>query len=319
MAISLASLQTGVSASPPILCCFGDEGIGKSKFAANAPNPVFIFTENSLGNLDVPRWQAKSYEDVMEMTLSLLNEEHNFKTVVYDTLDWFEPMVWKYLTKQQPTTEKGKPISSIEDYGFGKGYKFALDYWQDFLDLVDRLRIGKDMAVIFLAHSTLQKITPPDGDSYDSWTLKLQNSDKTSAKDKITEYCDAVFFANWRVARAEEELGFGNSRQRGVGNGERIVYTEKRPAWDAKNRYDLPAQIHIKDKDWQDLWGAMATHIPWFKQFETEPEPAKPEPAKKAVRVVEPVAEQPAPEEVEADAAKEEAPKPKFLQKKDRL
>jgi hypothetical protein len=278
MAISLASLQRGVSASPPILCVFGDEGIGKSKFAANAPNPVFIFTENSLGNLDVPRWSAKSYEDVMEMTLTLLNEEHDFKTVVYDTLDWFEPMVWQYLIKMQPTTEKGKPISNIEDYGYGKGFKLALDYWRDFLDLVDQLRTKRNMAVIFLAHSTLQRISPPDGDSYDSWTLKLQNSDKTSAKDKITEYCDAVLFANWRVALAEEELGFNKTRQRGIGSGERVVYTEKRPAWDAKNRYDLPSQIHIKDKDWGELWGALAKNVPWFASLSTEkPEPVKQE------------------------------------------
>ncbi len=270
MAHSLSSIQTGISIAPPIICCFGDEGIGKSRFAANAPDPIFIFTENSIGTLDVPRWNAGCYEDVMEMTSSLLNEDHNFKTVVYDTLDWLEPMVWQYLVKMQPTTEKGKPITNIEDYGYGKGFKYALDYWKDFIELVDELRIKKNMAVIFLAHSTMQKITPPDGDSYDSWTLKLQNSDKTSAKDKITEYCDAVLFANWRVALAEEELGFNKTRQRGVGSGERVVYTEKRPAWDAKNRYSLPAQIHIKDADWGDLWQVLASNIPWFKQFAEE-------------------------------------------------
>lgn len=291
MAISLASLQRGVSALPPIICMFGDEGIGKSKFAANAPNPVFIFTENSLGNLDVPRWNARTYEEVMEMTLTLLNEEHDFKTVVYDTLDWFEPMVWQYLISQQPTTEKGKPIANIEDYGYGKGFKLALDYWRDFLDLVDQLRTKRNMAVIFLAHSTLQRISPPDSDSYDSWTLKLQNSDKTSAKDKITEYCDAVLFANWRVALTDEELGFNKTRQRGIGSGERAVYTEKRPAWDAKNRYDLPSQIHIRDKDWGELWSALASNVPWFASLSTK----KPEPTKQE--------------------AKAEVNKPKFLQK----
>lgn len=310
MAISLSSLQHGISAAPPIICCYGDEGIGKSKFAANAPNPVFIFTENSLGNLDVPRWHAKSYEDVMEMTLTLINDEHDFRTVVYDTLDWFEPLLWKYLTEQQPTTEKGQPITSIESYGYGRGYKFALEYWKDFLDLVDQLRTKRNMAVVFLAHSTLQKITPPDGDSYDSWTLKLQNSDKTSAKDKITEYCDAVLFANWRVALTEEDVGFNKTRSRGVGSGERVVHTEKRPAWDAKNRYDLPAQIHIKDKDWGDLWAVLSTNIPWFKQF-AEPE-AKPEPkaVKKPATMAAAVSPKPEP------AAKVDPALPAFLKAK---
>ncbi len=308
MAISLASLQHGVSVAPPILCCFGDEGIGKSKFAANAPNPVFIFTENSIGTLDVPRWNAKSYEDVMEMTATLLNEEHDFKTVVYDTLDWMEPLLWNYLIRMQPTDEKGRTITNVDGYGFGKGYKYALDYWKDFLELVDQLRITKNMAVIFLAHSTLQKITPPDGDSYDSWTLKLQNSDKVSAKDKITEYCDAVLFANWRVAVTEEELGFNKTRNIGKGAGERIVYTEKRPAFDAKNRFSLPASIPIKDADWGDLWAILATNIPWFKQFTAEAE-AKPEPKRVPAKVEKKVEEPVAQEEAKSEL-------PAFLKKK---
>lgn len=303
MAINLSTLKRGVQASPPIICMYGDEGIGKSRFASNAPNPVFIFTENSQGNLDVANWHVTSYEEVMEATATLLNDEHDFKTVVYDSLDWFEPMVWRYLISQQPMTEKGKPVANLEDYGFGKGYKYALDYWRDFINLVEELRIKRGMAVIFLAHTTLQKISPPDGDSYDSWTLKLQNSDKVSAKDKITEYCDAVLFTNWRVARAEEELGFGNSRQRGIGNGERVVQTEKRPAWDAKNRYDLPAQVHIKDKDWGDLWSVLSANIPWFSTL-AAPAEAKPEPVKKPAK------------EVKPEDGKPEAALPKFIKPK---
>lgn len=305
MAISLATLKRGVQASPPIICMYGDEGIGKSRFASNAPNPVFIFTENSQGNLDVANWHVTSYEEVMEAASTLLEEEHDFKTVVFDSLDWFEPMVWRYLISQQPTTEKGKPVVNLEDYGFGKGYKYALDYWKDFIDLVEQLRTKRNMAVIFLAHPTLTKISPPDGDSYDSWTLKLQNSDKVSAKDKITEYCDMVLFANWKSARTEEELGFGNTRSRAIGRGERIVHTEKRPAFDAKNRYDLPEAIQVKDKDWGDLWDVIATNVPWFATLDATAA-AKAEPVKTAKLVKD-------------EAATQEAPqlaKPKFLQNK---
>lgn len=270
MAISLASLQKGISSAPPILCLYGDEGIGKSSFAANAPSPVFIFTENGVGNLDVPRWKVETYEEVMEATSALINEPHNFNTVVYDTLDWFEPMVWKYLIKMNPTTEKGKPINNIEDYGYGSGYKYAIDYWKDFLSLLEELRTKRNMAIIFLGHTTLEKITPPDSDSYQSWSLKLQHSEKTSAKDKIIEYCDAVLFANWRVALTEEDLGFNKTRQRGVGAGERVVHTQKRPTWDAKNRYNLPEQVAIRDPNWGDLWAHLAANIPWFRTFDVQ-------------------------------------------------
>lgn len=283
MAISLASIQHGISKSPPIITIYGDGGIGKDTFASNAPDPIFIFTENSIGTLDVPRIVATSYEEVMQATAMLISEKHNYRTVVYSTLDWLEPMVWGYLVKQQPTDEKGRPATSVESYGYGKGFKYAINYWTDFIELVNRLRIERDMMVIFVAHPTIRKVTPPDSDSYDSYMLKLQDSDKVSAKDKIIECSDAVLFANWRVALTDEKLSFGNSRNRGVGSGERIVYTEQRPAYEAKNRFSLPAQVHVKDKAWSDLWNVLATNIPWFRQFSV---PAETTPALPAGEVL---------------------------------
>lgn len=300
MAISLESLQTGVSKEPPVICIYGDGSIGKDTFASFAPDPVFIFTENSRGVLDVKSWQCESYEDVMNATSVLLENDHNFKSAVYSTLDWFEPMVWNYLIRMQPTDEKGREVTSVEGYGFGKGYKYALDYWNDFLTLVNRLRIEKDMLIIFVAHPTIRKVTPPDSDSYDTYMMKLQDSDKVSAKDKIVESSDVLLFANWRVALTDEKLGFGNSRQRGVGSGERIIYTEQRPAYEAKNRYGLPSQIHIKSKDWSELWQPLATSIPWFQQFaEQEIKPEKKTRGKKA----DPVAEQPVENSSQTNAA----------------
>ena len=266
----LASLQTGVSAAPPIITIYGDAAIGKDTFASFAPNPVFIFTENGLGTLDVARWQVETYEQAMERLVTLIDEPHDFQTLVFSTLDWFEPMVWNYLIRMQPTDEKGRPITNVESYGYGKGFKFALDYWNDFLMLINRLRVERGMMIIFVAHPVIRKVTPPDSDSYDCYMLKLQDSEKVSAKDKIVESSDVLLFANWRVALTDEKLSFGQSRQRGVGSGERIVYTEQRPAYEAKNRFNLPAQIHVKEKDWSDLWAVLGSSIPWFAKFQTE-------------------------------------------------
>ena len=38
---------------------------------------------------------AESYLDVMKALDSLANENHDFKTVVIDGLDWLETLIWK--------------------------------------------------------------------------------------------------------------------------------------------------------------------------------------------------------------------------------
>ena len=48
MAISLKSLRKTGVARPPRIVLYGTHGIGKSTFAAQAPNPVFIPTEEGL-------------------------------------------------------------------------------------------------------------------------------------------------------------------------------------------------------------------------------------------------------------------------------
>jgi len=51
MAFDLKSIRKNEAISAPRLMLYGVEGIGKSTFAAGAPNPIFILTEDGLGSL----------------------------------------------------------------------------------------------------------------------------------------------------------------------------------------------------------------------------------------------------------------------------
>jgi len=48
----LEQIRTGKQSSPPRILLYGTEGIGKSTFAAQAPNPIFIPTEDGLNEID---------------------------------------------------------------------------------------------------------------------------------------------------------------------------------------------------------------------------------------------------------------------------
>lgn len=240
MAISLASLETKHTIKPPRICVYGVEGVGKTTFAAGASNPVFIWTEEGRGSLDVPGFPiAKTFQDVMDALAALYQEDHDFGTTVVDSLDWLEPLIWK-----QVCADKG--VKSIEDIGYGKGYKEAVNYWREFIDGLMALRAEKNMAYVLIAHSTIKRFDSPETDPYDRYQIKLHET----ASAIIREHCDVVGFCNYHVAVREKDVGFNKKAARGVTSGERLLYLNEKPAFQAKNRYSMPDSISL---DWSDF------------------------------------------------------------------
>jgi hypothetical protein len=74
---------------------------------------------------------------------------------------------------------------------------------------------------------------------------------------------DAVFFVNYAKSTTTTDTGFGNKRTRAVGGGQRRLYTQERPAFVAKNRYNLPDMIEMPPT--QEAWHALLEHIPYLK------------------------------------------------------
>ena len=254
----LANLQRGPVAKPPRMLIYGVQGVGKSTFCNGAPNPIFICTEDGLGNIDATSFPlCRSFQDVLNCLDTLLNEPHDFQTVVVDSLDWLEPMLWKAVAQQE-----GK--ASIEDFGYGKGYVIALDAWAYFLQQLNRLRDEKGMIVILTGHADVKRFDDPDKGSYNRYNIKLH----TRAGEKVMEDMDCVFFANYQVVMKTDEVGFNQKKNRALGNGQRLVYTQERPAYVAKNRYNLPDFISLDG----NTWGHLAAAIPFFQKFTNQPQ-----------------------------------------------
>ena len=112
------------------------------------------------------------------------------------------------------------------------------------------LRNEKNMAVLLLAHAEVKRFDSPDVEPYDRYKMKLHKS----VEAKITEWCDAVLFANYKIYTEKTDVGFNKKVTRGTGAGERFMYTEEKPAYKAKNRYSLPEEIpFVKGEAWNLL------------------------------------------------------------------
>lgn len=238
----LQAVQTGRSDLPRRVMLYGVHGIGKSTFGAMAPNPVFIQTEDGLANLDAPRFPlAKSFEEVMATLMALYTDEHSYQTLVIDSLDWLERLIWAEVVKRKPTTEKGRLVTSIEDYGFAKGYTYAMEPWQEVFDGLDALRNERKMMIILIAHAKIERFENPETDAYDRYSPRLNKH----ASAVIQEWCDEVLFATYKVHTRQTEEGFDKTRTRGIGTGDRILRTTERPAHMAKNRLSLPEEMPL--------------------------------------------------------------------------
>lgn len=211
---------------------YGPEGIGKSTFAAEFPNPVFIDTEGSTDNMDVARLDKPT-------SWTMLNNEVAFikanptecGTLVIDTIDWAEALAVADVCAQH-----GK--KGIEDFGWGKGYTYVQEEMGRFLNSLSDL-VDMGINVVLTAHAQIKKFEQPDElGSYDRYELKLGQKTGSKTAPLVKEWADMVLFANYKTLVMTAE----NGKKKAQG-GERVMYTNHRPAWDAKNRHSLPDEL----------------------------------------------------------------------------
>ena len=210
---------------------YGPEGIGKSTFASQFPEPLFIDTEGSTKKLDIARLDNKPTSWTMLKNQIAYVKAHPqiCKTLVIDTIDWAEQLCIDDLCAVH-----GK--KGIEDFGYGNGYVYEKEEFGRFLNSLEEL-ISLGIHVVLTAHAQLRKFSQPDEfGEYDRWELKLGKKTASQISPLVKEWADMVLFANYKtVAVSVDDKGKKFKAQ----GGERVMYTNHHPCWDAKNRDNL--------------------------------------------------------------------------------
>ena len=235
-------IQKGRQARAQRIVIYGPEGIGKSTLASHAPSPLFLDTEMGTGQLEVDRLDIENLDHIGATVNALLNEQHEYKTVVVDTAD----NLWR-LCADAVCAENKWP--DIEKPGFGKAYAMASDRFRVVLSWFDRL-IDRGVNVVIVSHAKVDKVNPPDNAEYSKYCIKVSAPTKQAeaSREFLKEWCDCLLFCNFDMTVS--------SSGKAIGNHERVVNTVPAPAWEAKNRYSLPETLPMTAETMQAIFHA---------------------------------------------------------------
>ena len=218
----LDTWQDGKTPKPPIILLYGQEGVGKSTFAAKAPKTVFIPTEDGLNEIDCVKFPVcKSYGAFKQELLAIRDEEHDFQTLAVDSISAAERMLFKHICEKYG-------VGNILDAGggYGRGYKEYSDEWLNIFEILAEIRDRRQMSIILIGHCDVVRVFSPRIGQYDQFQPRLYKK----AMDILVESTDGVFFATRKIRKTEEAAGFGKKDVRteaiGRDGGDRIIITD---------------------------------------------------------------------------------------------
>lgn len=258
----LAAIKRGQLKSAHRYLFYGVEGVGKSSLAADAPSPIFFDIEGGADELDVFRYPfrpnepdghvPRSWQEVLDAVDDLLaNPGHGYATLVVDTIDALEALCHKHICERD-----GK--SSVEEYGYGKGFNIALDEFRVLIERLDRLK-ARGMDVVLVGHSFVKTFKNPEGEDFDRYQLRVHDKIAGLAKER----CDVVGFVRFDGGAAKLKGDAAQTkRARGWATGRRLVQLAREAAWDAKSRLALPSEIELDAAHpWSAFAGAPVTEV----------------------------------------------------------
>lgn len=249
----MLTIKKGPTVEPLRLLLHGQEGVGKTTWAARCPRALFLTCEDGGGDLDYDRAVLASWRDLRAAVTTLTRDPGEYETLVIDTIDSFERLLWAWICERAE-------CDSIEQVGggYGKGYTQAAEEMAALAADLDVLRQRRRMHVVLLAHSHVRPFNDPMGAPYDRYEVRLHKG--TAAL--WSGWADAILFACFDVTVMKQgkkgrvvEAG-ALEKGKAIDGGKRVIYTSKEAAYDAKNRHNLPDELPLD-------WRAFATAIRW--------------------------------------------------------
>lgn len=208
--------------------------------------PLFVDIGSGSGFLDVERVEPspQTWDDVR----AALHEPSlwkDYNAVVVDDLTTAESMAVQWTLRNVLVERSGSKdvnVTSIEGYGWGKGYVHVYETFLQILgDLDAHVRAGR--TVVCVAHECTAKVPNPAGVDYIRYEPRLQNADKGNIRSRVKEWADHLLYVGYDIFAKDGKA---------QGSSTRTIFPTEMPTYLAKSR-SLADPI-VYEKGSFELW-----------------------------------------------------------------
>lgn len=238
--MSILDQATVPEMGPQIITICGDAGVGKSSLAATCPKPIFIRAEDGVARVPQAFRPAalppvRNEEQLWEQLKALIHEEHDFKTCVIDTVSAADRMFVQSILKQDG---RAKSLNQALG-GYGAGFSALAAKHQQVRNAAEMMRSKRGMNVVFLAHTEVGTVRPPDQDDYSRYSLRMTHD---KSLPPYLDDVDAVGFLRQRIVVKGDE----GERKKAISSDTRELVMHLTAANVSKNPYGFTEAVEVE-------------------------------------------------------------------------
>lgn len=223
----------------PIITILGEAGTGKTNLAATMSKPIFIRVEDGLQSIPLAN-RPESFPEIgddvellFKQVNTLIREEHDYKTVVFDSVTKLDRVFEKYIIDNDP--KHPKSINQAMG-GYGAGLSAVANLHGRIRKAAGILN-SKGMCVIFIAHADTETIELPDSDPYMRYSLRL-------GKRSLAHYVDDVDAV--ALVKLETFYTGDGDRKKAISTGDRVICMNATSSSVTKNRYGVTEDVKFE-------------------------------------------------------------------------
>lgn len=218
----------------------GDPGTGKTRLAATFPKPIFIRAEDGMKSIPMDvRPDAfpllSSVEQLWQQLMVLINEKHDYRTLVIDSVTQLETLFTDHIIDNDPKKPKSL-ATALGGYGAGWGALSALH--GRVRKAAGILNERKNMNIVFVAHSETSTIEPPDAEPYTRYELRIH-------KKSSQHYTDNVDLVGH--LKLETFTRGDGDRKQAISTDSRILVVKSAAAQVSKNRLSITEDLPVEE------------------------------------------------------------------------